>query len=370
VRGIVPRHALAEVDRSTLRGDDSARHPVASGPWRIATWDVEQRIVLEPNPRAPEEWRPHLKRIVLRVLPEYSARLLELERGGLDLIAGVEFDDLERLQADPRLRVARTPAAAMQYVGYRLSKAPFDDPRVRRALTLATDRQRLIDDLLTAGDTRYGQPCVGTISPRLGDVVPPDLQPLPFDVEGARALLEEAGWSDGDGDGVREHGGEALRFPLMVQTGEAELKRIAVLLQAQWKAAGVDLQIEMVEPTRFSQRARAGDFAAILWSFGGSPVVDPSIQWRSDGQYNWFGYADPETDRWIDRGLATTSPAEAKAAFQEVQRRVHAAQPATFLFWQDEVVLIDRRFRDTELDSYSSLRHAERWWVPRGEQRY
>ncbi len=370
VRGVLPQHALADVDRATLRGHASARAPLASGPWKLTTWEVDDRLVLEPNLAAPPEWQPHLERIVLRVLPEYSTRLLELERGSVDLVSGVEIGDLARLSAIDRLHIDRIEAEAMQYVGYNLRRAPFDERELRTALTAATDRLGLIDDLLTAGGVAYGQPCVGTVSPRNGGWVPADLQPIPFDTAAAIASLQSMGWVDGDGDGVRARGPQQLSFPIMVQTGSAELKSIAVRLQSQWKAVGVDLQIEMVEPTRFSQRAREGDFDAILWSFGGSPVVDPSIQWRSDGQYNWMGLSDPEIDQLIDEGLAATDLATAKARFQEVQRRVHAEQPATFLFWRDGIVARDGRFRDVDLDSYSSLRHAERWWVPKAEQKY
>jgi peptide/nickel transport system substrate-binding protein len=69
-RGIVPQHVLASVDRGSLRGHPSTRAPLASGPWRVARWVPDDQVVLEPNPTAPPDWKPHLDRIVLRVLPE------------------------------------------------------------------------------------------------------------------------------------------------------------------------------------------------------------------------------------------------------------------------------------------------------------
>lgn len=360
VRGVLPQHALQGVDRATLRGHASARDPLASGPWRIASWEPDDRIVLEPNPSAPADWRPRLDRIVFRIVPEYASRVLELERGGLDLLQDLEVADIARFEADPRLEVIRSEAEQMQYVGYNLRKAPLDDPRVRRALTLATDRGQLIDRILTAGDEVYGRPCVGTVSPRWPRWVPPELEPLPHDPTEARRLLAEAGFG----------GDTPLQLSMMLQTDSSELTQIAVWLQAQWRAVGVALSLERIEPTRFSERARSGDFELLLWSFGANPIVDPSIQWRTEGPYNWMGFSDPEVDRLLDVGVHAATVDEAVAAFHEVQRRVHAAQPATFLFWRDTALAIDRRFQGAQHDTYSPLRHAEAWWVEADEQRY
>src|SRR5690606_18740673 len=146
-------------------------------------------------------------------------------------------------------------------------------------------------ELLTVDGEVYGQPCVGTVAPTLGDWFASDLTPLPYDPEAAGRLLDEAGWVDADGAGVRERDGAPLRFSLRVQNGYTQLRRVAVRTQAAWKQLGVRLDIETIEPTRFAARAREHDFDAILWAYGGNPKVDPSIQWHSEGQYNWFRYA-------------------------------------------------------------------------------
>lgn len=370
IRGILPEHVLAGVDRSTLRGHASGRDPLASGPFRIASWAANEKIVLEPNPNAPEAWRPKLDRIVMRVIPEYGTRLLELQRGDVDLIADVEPEDVPMLRADPRLEVIVQAADGMEYIGYNLTKPMFEDVRLRKALTLGLDRDGLMREMLTVDGVVHGRPCIGTIAPTLGAWNAADVAPLPYDLDAAKALLDEAGWKDANGDGVRDKGGTPLRFAMMVQTGSKRAERTAVRTQAAWKAVGAQLDIEMVEPTRFSERARAKEFDAVLWGFGANPRVDPSMEWRSDGQYNWFGYVNPAVDAKVDEGLTATDPAVAQAAIREVQRLVHEDQPATFLFWYDNFSAIDRRFRDTEHNTFTALLHAERWWVPPEEQRY
>ncbi len=359
VRGLVPEHVLGEADRSTLRGHSSAREPTASGPFRISEWKADERIVLEPNPRAPAEWKPNLRRIILLIQPEYSSRLLELEAGRLDMLSDVEIADLPRLSNNPRLRVHLERSAVMEYIGYNLTRPELADLRVRQALTLATDSSKLVSDLLTADGEVYGRPCVGTISPEFKAWYADDIQPLGYDPARARTLLDEVGWKPG-----------AVELSLMIQTGSALSRRVAVITQAMWKEVGVKVQIEAVEPTRFSQRAREKDYQLILWEFGASPNIDPSIKWRSDGQYNWFGLQNSEIDALIDGGMAAIDLAVAQERFKEVQRRVYAEQPATFLFWKDRAVVIDKRFQAVEMNTYSDLRRAERWYVPKAEQKY
>ena len=359
VRGIVPEHVLVDVDHGTLRGHTSARSPLASGPFRIGAWKADEKIVLESNPTAPPEWRPHLHRITLLIQPEYSSRLLELEAGRLDMLADVEIADLPRLAKNQRLRVHVERSAVMQYIGYNLTRPELADIRVRKALTLATDTDKLIADLLTADGQVYGRPCVGTISPEFAPWYADDIERIPADAEAAKGLLDDVGWRPGK-----------VHLTMMVQTGSPISRRIAVLTQAMWKGVGVELRIDMVEPTRFSQRAREKDYQVILWEFGASPNIDPSIKWRSNGQYNWFGLLDPEIDRLIDEGMAATDVAVAQERFKEVQRRVYAAQPATFLFWKDRAVVIDRRFAGVEMNSYSDLAHAERWYVAEADRKY
>ncbi|MEQ1508654.1 MAG: ABC transporter substrate-binding protein, partial [Myxococcota bacterium] len=249
-RGILPAHRLRTVDRATLRGHESVRDPLASGPWRIASWAPDDRIVLEPNPAAPADWHPHLDRIVIRILPEYTTRLIELERGAIDLLGEVEVPDAARLAADPKIRLVRTEAQQVHYVGWNLADPRFAAVEVREALAMAIDRDALVRELYTSGDARYARPAVGTISPRYASYVAP-ITPLPYDPAAARARIPPG-----------------TRFSLMVATGTPEILRLATVLQAAWKAVGVTVDLELVEPTRFSQRARTKEYEAILWSFG------------------------------------------------------------------------------------------------------
>jgi len=369
-RGLLSEHAFKSVDRDSLRGDPSGRMPPASGPWVVSSWLPGERILFKANPQAPESLKPNLNQVVVRVLPEYSTRLLEIEQGKADLLPYLEVADVERLEAIPNLRIERVESASMQYIGYNMSRELFKDGALRQALTIGLDREDLINELLAVGDRRFGRPSVGSVSPAFKDWVASDIEPHPYDKQKAASMLEEAGWADEDADGVRERDSKPLGFTLMVQTGSDELKKIAVRSQAMWKEIGVAVDIEMIEPLQFTRRARAKDFDALLWSFGANPKVDPTIKWHTDGAYNWFGYSNPKVDAAIEAGVSATDVAVSQQQFKEVQRLIYADNPATFLYWKDDLTAIDRRFEKVSMNLFSVLSQLHEWHVPLDKQKY
>ncbi|MCK6526019.1 ABC transporter substrate-binding protein [Myxococcota bacterium] len=371
-RTLLPRHVLESADRKTLRGHDFGRAPLANGAFRVERYDPDREIVLVPNPKSGVRSRPHLSRVVFRVVPEYTSRVIDLESGAIDLLPDLEVGDLQRIRRDPRLDVVKIGHNSLAYVGYNLADPLFADPRVRRALGLAADVDAIVRSVYTAGDETLAVRAVGTVSPAFQGAVPGDLEPLPHDPGRAKALLAEAGWADTDHDGVLDRGGKPLAFRLLLQASAAAERKVATILQAQWKGAGVAVEIEAIEENAFIGRIREKRFEAMIWGFGAEPRLEESIKFHSGsrGQYNWGGYRNPEVDAALEARLAARTPEEVLEAVHRVQRLVYADQPMTFLVWKPDLVAIDRRFRGVAWDSYSPYLDLEKWWVPKGEQKY
>jgi peptide/nickel transport system substrate-binding protein len=370
-RGMVSKHELEAADRASLRGHPSARQPLASGPFVVASWEPNERIVLEPNPMAPPEWKPHIDRIVARIIPEYATRLLEFQNENLDLLDTVYPEDVPGLEADPRFRVIVQPANGMEYIGYNQTDPRFQDRRVRTALTEGLDLVKLGRDLYAIGAEDHTIPCVSTVAPQYGAwSAAGEVKPLPFDPADSRRLLEEAGWTDANGDGIRDKDGAPLRFRMLVQASDVKAKKASILVQAAWKDVGVQLDVDNVEEKTFSDRAHSKDFEAILWGFGANPKVDISQEWRSDGPYNWTSYHNPDVDALIDQAIGEVDVPTSQAAFRAAQAKIYADQPVTFMFWIDDFSAISARFQDTAYNTFTLLSHVERWWVPADRQKY
>lgn len=354
---VLPEHLLGSVSRVELRGHGFNRAPVLNGCWRLDAWEPGAQVSLESRPWGHGEGAcaPQLDRVVFRVIPEYATRLLELREGRLDIVTDIRVQDLATLAPDhPELIFRRRGPRSLVYVGWNLRAADGRDPhpllgdlRVRRALAQAVDIDGIMRDLLhdpATGQT-YGQRSVGDITPALAGMSGEGIEPIAHDPVAARAALEAMGWSDSDGDGVLDRGGEPFRIELLTQASAAARAQAGIYVQADLAEIGVAVDITTVERTTWMDRAQRGEFDALLGGWSASLYIDPTPMWHSgpDAQWNWVGYANPEVDALIGRGLAAESPEQAAESWQAIQAAVYRDQPYLFLYWADEIVAVNRR---------------------------
>ena len=313
----VPRHVLEGADRSTLRGHPFNTSPVIDGPWKLASWDRGEKIVLEPNENwtGPADEKPKLRRVIFRILPEYATRLIELETGKVDMMQAILVSDADRLAEEhPEIKLYRRGWRSMDYVAWNeidtadykarlaalgegekidldaVKRHPiFGDREMRRALAKAIDVDKLIKDLLTSDKTGevYGRPAVGTITPELCSVHNDNIQRIGYDPTAARAAFEQLGWKDSDGDGILDKSGQPLRFTLMTNSGNKRRANASIIIQATLKEAGVDVQLETVESNTFFERLRKKDYEAALSGWSAGLFVDPSVIWHSGPEYEF-----------------------------------------------------------------------------------
>jgi peptide/nickel transport system substrate-binding protein len=382
----MPKHVLESADRASLRGHPYNTAPLSSGPWRMAEHSPNERIVLEPNPdfSGPESWRPHLKRVVFQIIPDYNTRLLKLEAGEVDLMEQVQVADADRLRTShPEIRLVRRGWRSMEYIGWNLTNPLFQDVRVRRALSMSIDAEDMMGKLLTSetGEV-YARRSVGTITPALCGVHNDDIAPITRNVDQARALFAEAGWTDTDGDGVLDKDGQKFEFRFTTNNSNARRAAATVLIQAQLAEVGVKANIEQLETNTFFEKLRLKEYDAALAGWAAALTVDPSVIWHGDvtceGQpegsgcvprkyeFNFTGYNNPRVNELIDRGMATPIPEESAPIFKELQQVIYDDQPYTFLWWTDEIVAVHSRFEHAEenINVLSPFGNVHEWSVP------
>lgn len=359
----LPRHLLRDADRATLRGHRLSREPVGSGPWRIAAREPGVRLVLEPSPSfaGPAARRAGVDRIVFRVMPEYTTRLMALERGELDLLTSVRVEDLGRLRAIPELRVRRGPARATDLIAWNTRRPLFADARVRQALAHAIDVDGLIARLFAEpGQPPWAVRALGAVTPALCGAQP-EVAPLAFDRARARVLLDEAGWVDSDGDGVRDRDGVPFRFALQASSDGVLGQRVATVVQAELRAVGIDMEVSFSAAQTFFAALLAFDFDAALFGMSGSLVLDPGdFAGMVDGAphpYNFSGWVDQEVEAWAAEALAATDPADVERIVRQIGARRHAAQPELRLWWKHGVVVVHERLEELPVDALGPMHH-------------
>lgn len=377
--GAAPKHIFGDADRATLRGNENINKPLSYGPFRLASWKPNESFVLEPNPNftGPDEWKPKLNRVIFRIIPEYSTRLIELESGKVDWMEQILVEDADRLREEhPEINLMRRGWRSQDYVAWNLKNPLFEDKKVRHALAMALDVEGMIQKLLTSktGES-YARRSVGTITPALCGVHNNDIQPISQNVEKAKELLAGAGWTDSDGDGILDKGGKKFSFTLMTNTGNKRRSNASILIQSQLKDIGVEVNLEQIESNAFFQNLRKREYEAALSGWSAGLFVDPSPMWQCDkpeqkNEFNFTSYCSEKTDALIAKGLDTPNPKDAAPIWKEIQAQVYEDQPYAFLWWMDEIVAVHSRFENTTVDILSNLNRLHEWEVPPDKVKY
>ena len=371
---ILPRHIYGEFDAETYNsriGDLC----VGSGPWRVESWDRGRQLVLKRN---ENYWgpKPALHKQVLRFITGELAELQEFWAGNADIIGPTEeqwivyADDL-RLKERGRAISYYTPLRGYYFFGYNLRLAKFADKRVRQALTMLLDRQAMIDTLrgglgrIVTGPFYFGS-----------DQYDTTIEPWPYDPDRARQLLAEAGWSDTNGDGVidKDLDGDGAREPFQINFLAARSnlhERYQRYVQAQFKQAGIKVNLDQLEWSVFEQRLLSRDFEMIVMAWTGNPETDAFAMWHSsqvaDQGSNIVGFVNDEADRLIEQARQTMEYEPRMELWRQLHRLLHVEQPYTFLFTGPRLTFIDQRFKNVQR---RSLRlYTSEWYVPADLQR-
>jgi peptide/nickel transport system substrate-binding protein len=272
---------------------------------------------------------------------------------------------VERLRREnPEIRILPRGWRFMEYVAWNNRDPLFSDPRVRRALTMCIDCDLLIQVLLTGGGECFGRPCTGSVTPELCGACNDTIEPLPHDVKAARAILNDLGWMDSDGDGVLDRDGTPFSFTLKTSAGNPRREQACVLIQAQLKEAGFEVELEQLEGMVLFEQMCAREFQAALGGWSAGLYVDPRSFWHSGDEYvyNFTSYSNSAVDELIARGEGETDPEAANAIWHEMQELIYDDQPYTFLYWVNNLMAIHQRFEGVEANLLTPLYGLERWW--------
>ncbi len=364
----LPRHLLEQVPPADLaRHPFSTGAPIGNGPFRFVERVPGQRWVFEANPDFPEELggRPYLDRVVFRVIPEPTTLLTELLTGGIDFYYQVRPEQTEGIAGSRNARVTSSPGIWWLYLGFNQRRKPFDDARVRRALTLAINRQEILDVVLGG----YGTVASSTISPFRPQHDASAGAALVHDPERARALLAEAGFTDRGADGVlRDRSGNPFRFTIRIPHGYQERQDIGQMIQSDLRRVGVDARLETVEfNTLLAQITDPRrDFDAVILGFNtGMRADDQAVLACRNGDraYAFVGYCNPQTDALLDSVLAIPDMEAAKPLWSRYQHHLAEELPMTFLLFPDELHAASVHLRGISPDARGAWVGIERWWI-------
>lgn len=370
----LPKHLLEGVSPAQLSQHAFNRNPVGSGPFRFREWRPNQSLTLEANPDFPAALggRPRLDRVVWRVVPEATTMMTELFNGTADVIGYTLLPDQAtqvRAQEGQGVRLSHNPSREFTFIAWNNNDELFRDPRVRRAMTLAINREQIIQALLQG----FAVPAHGIIPP--WSPMYTDIGNLPHDAAQARQLLQQAGWADANGDRVVEKGGKPFRFTLLVNSANRLHQDMATVIQQQLAAVGVQVDVRTQEFQSMLQQYKAREYQGVIanWTLD-TFKVDPTplfscAQARIANSANRTGYCSPQADALMQQGAGATDPAQARAVWERFSRQLQQDQPVTFLYWTEDLAGIGPRLQGAEMDARGKIQNIQEWWIPANRRR-
>ena len=365
----VPRHILEGVPPSELRKHTfGTARPIGNGPFRFVARAQGQQWVFEANDRFPADLggRPYLDRIVYRVIPEATTQLTELLTGDVDYLPRINPDQRGQLHASGNARVVAYKPPNSRYIVWNTRRPLFEDVRVRRALTMAIDRQEIIDGILL-GNADLANSAVPPAHWPYDREAGADLRHSP---EAARRLLTEAGWQDRDGNGtIEDPDGREFRFTLLTTRGNDVRADIVEKVASDLREVGIVAEPRLMEFTTLVARLgdKARDFDAVLTGVAlGLAPRSPSDGFHCrnrDQVWQQSGICDSELDRLLDTIPLVVDRAAAQPLWSDLQYRMATLQPSSFLYHEHMLAGVASRLQNVRPDARSPYVGARHWWI-------
>jgi len=353
---------------------------LGSGPYRMedpTTWKPGTLIQLLRNERY---WgvQPAFDRLVWNEITNDVAHTQAFRNGDIQILP-CQPEQYRSMIADQGL-VARTqhfeyqsPVGGYRFVAWNQKKdgkpSRFADKRVRQAMTMLLDRQRMIQEVMLG----YAVQATGPFNP-LSKQYNPEIKPWPFDVTRAKALLKEAGFEDRNNDGVIEGpDGAPFQFKLTYPSGSANYEKMVLFMKDAYARAGVVLKPDPLDWAVMVERLNNKNFEAI--SLGWTAGIETDIfqmfhssQMVAEGD-DFMSYKNEELDQLINQARRAINEDERMPLWRKCHAILHEDQPYTFLSFGKSLVFLDNTIQDVKLTKRMGLNDRTEWFEPVGQQR-
>ena len=359
---ILPAHLLSTIPRAELRRAPFNLDPVGNGPFRFVERRAGERWVFARNDSFPAALGgpPKLAGVVVSVVDEPTTKFAGLASGDLD-VAGIAPTMAALASRDPSIRVIDYPILFTTGLAFNVAKPPFDDVRVRRAISASLDRDRIVRAALAG----YGRAAAGPVPPESPLALPGNTAP---NTRLADSLFDAAGWSR-RGTGLRSKGGRDFELDLMtVGSGDNALEQ---LVQADLGARGVRVNIRQAELGTFltSARAKTKTFDVLVAGIPGDVALaflGAMFETRqAGGALDYTGFHSPQLDSLFSRTRTARDERELTAAWQSVQRLLDENQPVAWVYHSRGVQGVSSRLEDVVMDLRGEMPTLAQWQVSR-----
>jgi peptide/nickel transport system substrate-binding protein len=320
----------AAITGDTLAGSVIGTAPVGTGPFKFDSWTPGTELKLVKN---TDYWgtAASVDSVTFKVIPESQTRVAELQSGNAHIIGAVEPSQVANVNSFPDASVLDTATSSLTYIGFNTNKEPFNNVKVRQAISKAIDRATLIDGIYEG----FGIPAISPLSPGIFGYTE-DVTSMEYNLEEAKALLAEAGYADG--------------FKTTIWTNDNPARQnVAIVLQQGLKELGIEVEIEVLEWGAYLEKTAAGehDMFILGWSNAtgdadyGLYALFHSSQHGDPG--NRAFYTNKEVDELLDAGRREVDQNKRLGIYQEAIQLISDDSPVAFVLHPSSLVGVSKK---------------------------
>ncbi|MBS4177017.1 ABC transporter substrate-binding protein [Lederbergia citrea] len=300
-------------------GDKYYKHPVGTGPFKFDSWKQKDAITVVKNEKYWKKGLPKVDKVIFKVIEDNSARLNALIKGEIDLMDGLNPSDVERVKSEGKLQIFERPSMNVGYLGFNVEKEPFNNKKVRQALSHAINKQAIIDNFYEG----TAQPAKNPIPPTINGYND-DVQDYEYDLDKAKQLLEEAGFGDGFKMDLW-----AMPVPRPYMPNG---KKVAEAIQADFEKLGIEAKIVSVEWGPYLEKVRDGEAPMFMLGWTGDNGDADNFLYAlldkdSIGSNNYSRYASEEVHDLLIKAQTETDEDKRNEYYKTVQELIHEDAP-------------------------------------------
>lgn len=341
--GILPAHLLHDQDINT---SEFNRNPIGTGPFKFVEWRAAQYVKLVRNDDYFDT-PAKVSGILMKIIPDANTARLSIQNGDIDIQDGVQAKDVPLLETKPHLALYDYYSLAYTYIGFNLTKYPFNDRRFRLAVSHAINREAIVRAVLKG----YGRP---TILPSTKELwaYPSDpnaVHVFDYNPDKSKQLIESLGYQFNSKTGYYEKDGAPLQFTILTNKGNKYREKTAQIIQRFLQNVGIKVSIHLMEWSSFIKvTADPTAFDALIsgWALGIDP--DGYSIWHSSQHgagFNFIGYNNPKVDALLEAGRRETVVAKRKTIYAKMYREITYDIPYYFLYQGKSISAVNKRVK-------------------------
>jgi peptide/nickel transport system substrate-binding protein len=349
--GLLPYHLLKnEKDLMTSKFN---KNPIGTGAYKLKTLNISSNIILVANDEY-FEGRPKIDKISYKFIPDTTTAFYTLKQGQLDIggLTPIQIDRQINDKFKKDFRIFEKPSFGYTYFGFNLKSEKFKSLKIRQALSLAINRQEMVDVLFFG----HGKVCTGPFLPNTFAFNKKVKAPT-TNIKKAKQLLKQMGYDENN----------PFEFQVVTNANNSIRVNAAEILQYQLSKIGVKMKIRVMEWQAFLNTiVHPRNFDAIILGWGLSLMPDAKPLWHSTsskkGGFNLVGYSNKKVDSLIEQGAKTIDKKKLGKIYKEIFTQISDDLPYLFLYIPNSITVVNGKIKNIH-DALTGITHNQKDWI-------